>query len=99
MNRHAIRAAAVVLAVAAGPAFAQTPVWAPADLLAAAKAEGALTVYSSVNEQEALPTWKVFEDATGVKVLGVAFPAQMTDSNPKEPGYEVVPKNRVQPAA
>lgn len=39
------------------------------------------------------------EDATGVKVLGVGFPAQMTDSNPKEPGYEVVPKNRVQPAA
>ncbi len=68
MNRHAIRAAAIVLAVAAGPAFAQTPVWAPADLLAAAKAEGALTVYSSVNEQEALPTWKVFEDATGLKV-------------------------------
>ena len=39
------------------------------------------------------------EDATGVKVLGVGFPAQMTDNNPKAPGYEVVPKNRAQPAA
>ncbi len=38
------------------------------------------------------------EDATGVKVLGVGFPAQMTDHNPKEPGYEVVPKNRTQPS-
>ena len=27
-----------------------------------------MTVYSSVNEQEALPFWKLFEDATGIKV-------------------------------
>ena len=38
------------------------------DILAAAKAEGALTLYSSINEGELLPTWKVFEDATGIKV-------------------------------
>ena len=42
--------------------------WIVPDLLHAAKAEGALTVYGSMNEQEALPLWKVFEDATGVKV-------------------------------
>src|SRR5262249_24684069 len=30
--------------------------------------EGALTVYSSMNEQEGLPLWKMFEDAAGVKV-------------------------------
>jgi len=39
-----------------------------ADVTAAARAEGTLTVYSSINEQEGLPLWKMFEDATGVKV-------------------------------
>src|SRR5258708_22007336 len=38
------------------------------DILAAAKAEGELTIYASMNEEEALPYWKVFEDATGIKV-------------------------------
>jgi iron(III) transport system substrate-binding protein len=54
------------------PAGAQAPSWASADLLAAAKAEGGtLTVYGSMNEQEALPYYKVFEDATGIKVAYV----------------------------
>ncbi len=57
-----------ITAVSVSPALAQSPSWAPADILAAAKAEGPVTVYSSVNEQEALPLWKVFEDATGIKV-------------------------------
>src|ERR1700757_767900 len=47
---------------------AQSPSWIIPDLLAPARAEGALTVYSSMNEQEGLPLWKRFEDATGVKV-------------------------------
>ena len=56
----------------AAPAVAQTPAWAPADLLAAAKAEGGtMTVYGSMNEQEALPYYKLFEDATGIKVVYV----------------------------
>jgi iron(III) transport system substrate-binding protein len=38
------------------------------DVATAARAEGSLTVYSSMNEQEGLPLWKMFEDATGVKV-------------------------------
>jgi iron(III) transport system substrate-binding protein len=38
------------------------------DLAAAARGEGSLTVYSSMNEQEGLPLWKIFEDAAGVKV-------------------------------
>jgi iron(III) transport system substrate-binding protein len=38
------------------------------DLGPGARAEGALTVYSSMNEQEGLPLWKMFEDASGVKV-------------------------------
>lgn len=60
-----------MLAVAA-PAVAQAPAWAPPDLLAAAKAEGGtMTVYGSMNEQEALPYYKMFEDATGIKVTYV----------------------------
>jgi iron(III) transport system substrate-binding protein len=65
----------VVIALAAlvaahSPALAQAPQqsWMTPDLLKAAKAEGSLTVYGSMNEQEALPLWKVFEDATGVTV-------------------------------
>jgi ABC-type Fe3+ transport system substrate-binding protein len=43
--------------------------WADPDLVRAARAEGgSVTVYSSVNEQEALPFWKLFEDATKLKV-------------------------------
>ena len=38
------------------------------EILADARAEGALTVYSSMNEQEGLPLWQIFEGATGVKV-------------------------------
>ena len=54
--------------VAALPAMAQALDWAPAEALAAAKSEGVVSVYSSVNEQEGLPLWKEFEDATGIKV-------------------------------
>jgi ABC-type Fe3+ transport system substrate-binding protein len=57
------------LAAITVPAGAQTPSWAVPDLLAAAKAEGsALTVYGSMNEEEAFPFYKIFETATGIKV-------------------------------
>jgi iron(III) transport system substrate-binding protein len=67
---------AVALALAVRPVAAQGPAantgpstWADPALVQAARAEaGSLTVYSSVNEQEALPFWKLFEDATGIKV-------------------------------
>jgi len=56
-------------------ALAQTPPpdrpWLDPSLLPAARAEGALVVYSSVNEQEGLPLWKIFEEATGIKVAYV----------------------------
>jgi iron(III) transport system substrate-binding protein len=58
-------------------ALAQSPSWIIPDLLAAARAEGSLTVYSSINEQEGLPLWKLFEDATGVTVNYV----RSSDSN------------------
>jgi iron(III) transport system substrate-binding protein len=64
--------AALVAAISTtSPAAAQNsaqPSWILPDLLQAAKAEGALTVYGSMNEAEALPLWQLFEDATGVKV-------------------------------
>src|SRR6202166_2244583 len=61
--------AAIAIALAAGlPARAQQHSWLLPDLANAATAEGALTVYGSMNEQEALPLWQQFQDATGVKV-------------------------------
>src|SRR5215471_2391266 len=52
------------------PAFGQDAAhpWLDPALLAAAKGEGSLIVYSSTNEQEGLPLFKIFEDATGIKV-------------------------------
>ena len=57
----------------ARPAAAQSqpasqPSWIVPDLLPAAKAEGGLIVYGSMNEEEALPFWQLFQDATGIKV-------------------------------
>src|SRR3984957_17647081 len=61
--------AAIAIALAASvPARAQEHTWLQPELLSAAKTEGALIVYGSMNEQEALPLWKLFEDATDVKV-------------------------------
>jgi len=70
--------AALILASAA-PAAAQTSrPWLVPELLAAAKSEGStLTIYASMNEEEALPYWGIFEQATGVKVNFV----RMSDSN------------------
>ena len=72
------RVFALCLAAAAPAAGAQdassgggagsTPSWMLPDLAATARSEGSLTVYSSMNEQEGLPLWKMFEDAAGVKV-------------------------------
>jgi hypothetical protein len=72
------RLLALCLATAATPAGAQNPPaggtaasmpsWMLPEIAAAARSEGSLTIYSSMNEQEGLPLWKMFEDATGVKV-------------------------------
>src|SRR5215831_8977538 len=50
-----------------GDVHASRP-WLDPALLPAAKAEGSLIVYSSTNEQEGLPLFKLFTDATGIKV-------------------------------
>ena len=57
----------------AAPSLAQSqpssqPSWIVPDLLAGAKSEGELIVYGSMNEEEALPFWQLFQDASGVKV-------------------------------
>src|SRR5947208_1344543 len=80
--RAALRIAACLLmafAVATrAPAVAQTPrPWLLPDLLTAAKSEGSiLIIYASMNEEEALPYWSAFEQATGIKVNFV----RMSDS-------------------
>src|SRR5262245_39419377 len=75
LRKHIINATLLggLLGVALTSASAQTPrevthPWLDPALLAAAKAEGTLTVYSSTNEQEGLPLLKIFEEATGIKV-------------------------------
>ena len=73
-RREVLQAVAAASAYLAWPRPAAAQASATADWLdpahlAAAKAEGAaLVVYSSINEQEGLPAWKYFEDATGIKV-------------------------------
>src|SRR4051794_5283640 len=62
----------------AGPVTAQeSRPWLIPELLSAAKSEGnTLTIYASMNEEEALPYWAIFEQATGIKVHFV----RMSDS-------------------
>jgi iron(III) transport system substrate-binding protein len=51
--------------------------WLVPGLLSAATSEGnTLTIYASMNEEEALPYWAIFEQATGIKVHFV----RMSDS-------------------
>src|SRR5216683_2935354 len=55
-------------AAAQSAATGQAHPWLDPALLAAAKPEGSLIVYSSTNEQEGLPLFRLFTDATGIKV-------------------------------
>jgi iron(III) transport system substrate-binding protein len=57
-----------LLALRGSPALAQQPSWLEPTLLAAARKEGKVVFYSSINEQEGLPLLKIFEQATGVQV-------------------------------
>jgi iron(III) transport system substrate-binding protein len=71
---HALKATRLAVLALIGfalatPAAAQS--WVDQKLLAAAKKEGAPVVYGSMNEEEALPYYKIFTDATGIKVTYV----------------------------
>jgi iron(III) transport system substrate-binding protein len=70
---RALAVLALTLGVLPGLAAAQaqpsqSPSWLDPALLAAAKKEGSVVVYTSTNEREGLPLFKMFEDATGIKV-------------------------------
>jgi iron(III) transport system substrate-binding protein len=71
-SRSPVAACLLVVVAVFGtmPARAQSSrPWLVPELAAAAKSEGnTLVVYASMNEEEALPYWRVFEDATGIKV-------------------------------
>ncbi len=49
-------------------ASAQNRAWLDQSLLPGAKKEGKVTAYGSMNEEEALPVFKVFQDVTGIPV-------------------------------
>ena len=58
----------IALSAIVAPAQAQQlRPWIDSKLLAAAKKEGPITIYSATNEQEGLPLFKIFEEATGIK--------------------------------
>jgi iron(III) transport system substrate-binding protein len=61
---------AIALPLGLAPASGQAPKrpWLDPTLLAAAQKEGTLVIYSSMNEREGLPLFKIFTDATGIKV-------------------------------
>ncbi len=69
MSRRGVTAglASVLLSRGRSAHAQQTPAWLDQKLLAAARKEGRLTVYSSTNEQEGLPLFKIFEAATGIE--------------------------------
>jgi iron(III) transport system substrate-binding protein len=69
ISRRGVAAGFAGLALSrALPAFAQeSRPWLEPKLLAAARKDGPLRVSSSTNEQEGLPLFKIFEDATGIK--------------------------------
>jgi len=60
--------AALTMLCCAQAKAADLPSWADPKLVEAAKREASLVIYSSINEEEGLPIWRRFEDATGVKI-------------------------------
>src|SRR4051812_49934263 len=66
VTRSALFAAAALL-FAAGSAAAAERAWLDPTLLAAAKKEGAVTIFSAINEEEEVPLLHLFQDATGIK--------------------------------
>jgi iron(III) transport system substrate-binding protein len=75
--------------------------WVDPKLLEAAKAEGSLVIYSSINEEEGLPTWQLFEQATGIKVdyirgSDVQMVARiLLESRADKPGWDILSSTAV----
>lgn len=81
----------------ASSAIAQTPKsWMDSKLLAAAKGEGSVTVYGSMNEGEALPLLKLFENDTGIKTQYVRnsdtglMARVLVEARADKPGWDVL---------
>jgi iron(III) transport system substrate-binding protein len=83
-------------------AAAQSHPWIDPGLLATARAEGSVTVYTSTNEQEGLPLFKLFEDATGIKVQYVrgsdtALFSRMTiEFRAGQPSFDIIHNSTAQ---
>ncbi len=93
---------AALLTLGCAPAgAAEAPAWLDQKLLEAAKPEGTLVIYSAINEEEGLPTWKLFEDATGLKVEYIrGSDAQMVsriliESRGDKPSWDVLSSTAV----
>jgi iron(III) transport system substrate-binding protein len=67
-RRRACISGGMLALVVANGAVAQERPWLDPTLFEAAKREGSVVVYTSTNEREGLPLFKIFEDATGIKV-------------------------------
>ncbi len=71
-------------------------------LLAAAQKEGPLVVYTTTNEGEALPMWKLFTDATGIKVQVIRASDSsilgrvMVEARAKQKSWDIVQTANVQ---
>jgi iron(III) transport system substrate-binding protein len=65
---YRLLASVAALAIWSTQAGAADPTWGDPRVLETAKKEGSLVIYSSINEEEALPIWKRFEEQTGIKV-------------------------------
>jgi iron(III) transport system substrate-binding protein len=68
LRRHIIAAGLCLPLTRFARADAPPPPWIVPDLLGPAQKEGLVTVFSSTNEQEGLPLWNLFTQATGIKV-------------------------------
>jgi iron(III) transport system substrate-binding protein len=66
--RRATAIVAAAIGLCAAQARAQSPSWLDPSILDEARKEGSVTVYSTTNEEEGLPLWRIFETATGLKV-------------------------------
>jgi len=98
ISRRGVAGGLAGLVLARGlPAHAQeSRAWLDPKLLAAARKEGPLTVYSSTNEQEGLPLFKIFEDATGIRFNYIrGNDASLTsriaiETRAKQPSFDIV---------
>ena len=95
ITRTLIFAGFALCATTAAHAQSMQASWVIPELVPLARAEGELTVYSSTNEQEALPLLKLFQDVTGVKINfirgaeGPLVSRIMTEMRAGQPSWDI----------